>query len=286
MKLRHWWFLGLMLWLVSACTVQSPNTPLSRSAMASIILPPPNNDLNWIANQVYRNETSGSAFNLVTWNRRETFPSLGIGHFIWYPQGQRGPYTETFPAFLDYCRAHSIALPAWLQHYPPLGGAPWLTKMAFDYAQNDFEMQELRRFLEQTQTVQISFMLDRLNDSLPKLLEPLDISDQEWVLNQYLALKQTPGGLYPLLDYTNFKGEGINPNERYQGQGWGLLQVLLTMEPVQPGPQALHEFARAADLILIQRVANAPWDRQEQARLMGWRKRISTYRPSLMLAAY
>lgn len=284
MKSGHWCSLGLLFIIMSGCTIQSQNAP-SNNVPSANISPPPNNDLQWIANQVFRNETGGNAFNLVSWNNRETFPSLGIGHFIWYPQGQRGPYTETFPAYLNYCRAHGIALPGWLASYPSLG-APWPTKVAFDYAQNDAEMQELRRFLEQTQTVQVSFMLERLNDSLPKLLEPLDPLDQEWVLNQFLALKQTPGGLYPLLDYTNFKGEGINPNERYQGQGWGLLQVLLTMPPVQPGPQALHEFARAADIVLIQRVANAPWDRQEQARLMGWRKRISTYRPSLMLAAY
>ena len=33
-------------------------------------------------------------------------------------------------------------------------------------------------------------------------------------------------GCYALVDYVNFKGEGVLATERYAGQGWGLLQVL------------------------------------------------------------
>ena len=29
-----------------------------------------------------------------------------------------------------------------------------------------------------------------------------------------------------LIDYVNFKGEGVLETERYRGRGWGLLQVL------------------------------------------------------------
>ena len=29
-----------------------------------------------------------------------------------------------------------------------------------------------------------------------------------------------------MIDYVNFKGDGLKPTERYKGEGWGLLQVL------------------------------------------------------------
>ncbi len=40
-----------------------------------------------IGDWIYRNECNRNPRCLVDWNPGESFPSLGIGHFIWYPTG-------------------------------------------------------------------------------------------------------------------------------------------------------------------------------------------------------
>jgi hypothetical protein len=39
-----------------------------------------------IGRQIWKNECGGTQEGLTSWNKGEEFPSLGIGHFIWYPK--------------------------------------------------------------------------------------------------------------------------------------------------------------------------------------------------------
>lgn len=245
----------------------------------------PAKDLNWIAEKVYKNETSGNPALLVVWNDREEFASLGIGHFIWYPAGHRGPYTETFPGLIDYTKAQGVPVPQWLLNRN-VRTAPWPSKAAFEQARNDPEMLQLQNFLQQTKNIQANYMSERLTRALPLMLNQVAPQDRDRALKNYQAVEKSPRGLYPLLDYVNFKGEGTSPSERYNGQGWGLLQVLLAMNPVEPGPQALNEFARAAEDVLMRRIANAPPERGEAKWLPGWHNRLNTYRPQSLLSGY
>jgi hypothetical protein len=87
----------------------------------------------------------------------------------------------------------------------------------------------------------------------------------------------TPNGTYALIDYVNFKGDGTLATERYQGQGWGLLQVLAGMREVPAGQAAAAEFAASAKRMLSRRVANAPAERGESRWLPGWHNRCATY---------
>lgn len=263
---------------LSACAPMNQQTPPTPTVI-------PAKDLNWIADKVYRNETSGNPALLIVWNDREEFASLGIGHFIWYPAGQRGLYTETFPGLIDYAKAQGVPVPQWLANRN-VRTSPWINKATFERARNDPEMQQLRTFLQQTMNIQANYMAERLTRALPAMLEQVAPQDRARVLRNYQAVERTQRGLYPLLDYVNFKGEGTNPNERYNGQGWGLLQVLLTMRPVEAGPQALDEFARAAEEILMRRIANSAPERGEAKWLPGWRSRLNTYRAQSLLSAY
>ena len=68
----------------------------------------------------------------------------------------------------------------------------------------------------------------------------------------------TSNGVYALIDYVNFKGEGTDPHERYHGQGWVLLWVLMEMRDVPAGQAAAREFARAAKRVLDRRIDNSP----------------------------
>ena len=97
-----------------------------------------------IGRKVWQNECGGSVSGLTSWNQGENFASLGIGHFIWYPQGQRGPFEESFPKFLSYARDHSSALPEWLK---PGQVCPWSSRAEFLRAHGSSQMLELRKFL-------------------------------------------------------------------------------------------------------------------------------------------
>jgi hypothetical protein len=55
-----------------------------------------------IGRRIWQNESGGTVAGLTAWNSGEDFASLGIGHFIWYPAGRRGPFEESFPPLLQY----------------------------------------------------------------------------------------------------------------------------------------------------------------------------------------
>ena len=91
------------------------------------------------------------------------------------------------------------------------------------------------------------------------------------------ALGSSPGGVYALLDYVNFKGEGLSDSERYNGEGWGLRQVLLAMEQ-NPEVSALDRFRDAAARVLTRRAENAVNPIEKNRWLKGWLKRLETYK--------
>jgi hypothetical protein len=135
-------------------------------------------------------------------------------------------------------------------------------------------MNELRTLLENTIAMQAKFAAHRLETALPKMLAAAPAEDREKIRQNFYRVAAEPPGMYALVDYVNFKGEGTLSSERYQEQGWGLMQVLAAMGT---GP-ALIEFSRAADAVLTRRVANSPPERGEQRWLAGWRSRVRTYR--------
>jgi hypothetical protein len=238
-------------------------------------LPPlPAAERHAIAERIYINECGGKPEYLVTWNTGEAFMSLGIGHFIWYPAGYHGPFDESFPALIRFMRAQHVRLPPWLADNPRQP-APWPDRHAFEIVvHRDPRIAALRRFLSQTTAVQAAFMAARMKGALPRILDAAPESRRMHIRRQFLRLAKAPGGYYPLIDYVNFKGEGLSPSERYQGKGWGLLQVLDRM--AGHGPPAAA-FADAAAQVLIRRVRLSPPARHEERWLPGWLKRVHTY---------
>jgi hypothetical protein len=129
----------------------------------------------------------------------------------------------------------------------------------------------LRIFLASTVDLQTQFMVHRFKKSIPHLLTNSHIK------TQFMRMVKSRNGFYPLIDYVNFKGEGIKQTETYNGYGWGLLQVLQAMNGKETGTTALESFAKAAESILELRVANCPKPRDESRWLPGWKNRIKTY---------
>ncbi len=231
-----------------------------------------------IGELIFYNECAGDEALLTSWNRGEGFPSLGIGHFIWYPKGSTGPYKESFPELIRFMDAAGVDIPGWLKKAIK-SGAPWRSRDDFLSAQNSQQMQKLRSLLSQTRPVQTEFMIRRLHRSLPRMLATIPYSEQRHIQQQFERVAAVPMGYYALVDYVNFKGEGAHSTERYQGQGWGLLQVLQRMHTQEPGDHVLTEFADAALAVLTQRIQLAPPERHEERWLNGWTARINTYRP-------
>ncbi len=233
-----------------------------------------------IGELIFYNECAGDVACLTSWNPGEDFPSLGIGHFIWYPAGSVGPYKESFPELIRFMDADGVDIPGWLEEAIK-SGAPWRSRDDFLGAQDSQQMQELRSLLSQTRPVQTEFMIRRLHRSLPRMLATIPYLEQKHIQQQFERVAAVPMGYYALVDYVNFKGEGAHSTERYQGQGWGLLQVLQHMHTQEAGDHVLTEFADAALAVLTRRIGLAPPERHEERWLNGWTARINTYRPGV-----
>jgi hypothetical protein len=223
-----------------------------------------------IGRRLWQNESGGTISGLTAWNFGEDFASLGIGHFIWYPEGKRGPFEESFPPLLQYLLSNGLPVPNWLKQAE---ACPWSSRDQFLADQQSPRMKELRSLLAETIAFQARFAALRLQRALPKMLEAVPSGNREKIRENFERVAKEPQGLYALVDYVNFKGEGTLASERYHGEGWGLLQVL---EAMGTGPATL-EFSRAADKVLTRRVENAPAARGEKRWLPGWRNRIRTY---------
>jgi len=118
-------------------------------------------DFDWIAARIYQNEAMSQSRYLTFWGEGEDFPSFGIGHFIWFPNGVDAPFDEMFPDMVAFVKQRSISnsiFPAWMNDLTPFH-APWTDKQQFDQAWSSSEMMELRQWLEATSQLQARFIV-------------------------------------------------------------------------------------------------------------------------------
>jgi hypothetical protein len=260
-------------------------------------------DAEWLGERIFANECAAQRACLTSWNEGEDFPSLGIGHFIWFQRNQDEIFAETFPDLLTYLDETGITLPKWLQpnnlinnndrpdgdiragdfsrdisgETPSEGkDSPWESRADFYQDIDSPRMEELRTLLDSTRREQAQFIIARLENSIGDIVAQAPSTEREHLQRRVerLSTCHSPAGLYALIDYVHFKGTGLAEGERYAGQGWGLQQVLSAMSDDLP---ALDSFASAAKTTLERRVANAPTERREQRWLKGWHNRIDTY---------
>jgi len=236
---------------------------------------------NYIAKKVWQNEGAGLDKYLVHWNEGEAFASVGIGHFIWFSKGHTERFREVFPMVLAFMQTKGVKMPSWLTPTTPL---PWNSKAEFYRAKKSHTKKhtQLFKFLKSTMPYQAEFMARRLSQALPQILDSIHDSQKKALVKKHFneVMYHKNGsinerGLYILLDYTNFKGEGTLKSERYKGQGWGLLQVLEHMNPQEPNRQ--KAFALSAKAMLSRRIKNSPPTRGEERWRKGWNVRLKTY---------
>ena len=275
--------------VLAACLVLLSQIAFAQ-ASAQIFLPKlTSSQALWLGERIFANECASKRACLTSWNEGEDFPSLGIGHFIWFQRNQDEIFAETFPDLLTYLDETGITLPKWLQpnnlvtnNDRPDGDiragidSPWESRADFYQDIDSRRMEELRTLLDSTRREQAQFIIARLENSIGGIVSQAPSAERERLQRRVekLSTCHSPAGLYALIDYVHFKGTGLAEGERYAGQGWGLQQVLSAMSDDLP---ALDSFASAAKATLERRVANAPIERREQRWLKGWHNRIDTY---------
>ncbi len=266
--------------------------PDHTASISRLQLPPlKDTDYDWIAARIFENEAASQVRYLTFWGEGEDFPSFGIGHFIWFPAGVDAPFDEQFPDMVAYVSQRASSdqpLPQWMQNLVPFD-APWLSKDAFDQAWSSDEMTALREWLQASARWQARYIVATFEQRWQALEMPSDKKLQLTTLLQQLA--NSAPGLFAIIDYYNFKGLGVNPRERYQGQGWGLIQVLQAMPSfgasidLKAGSvtvtdvELVEQFSMAAAERLSLRVELAPAERNENRWLPGWLKRLQGYLP-------
>ncbi|MEA3189357.1 MAG: hypothetical protein QOD99_3187 [Chthoniobacter sp.] len=226
-------------------------------------------ELAHIGNTIWQNECAGTVEGLTSWNAGEDFASLGIGHFIWYPAGRRGPFDESFPKLMAFMESHGTKPPPWT-----LSACPWNSRAEFQRDLHGDRMNVLRKFLAGSIATQTAFLVQRMEQALPKMLIQAPAAQREKIRTNFERLTGSSRGTFALIDYVNFKGEGTLASERYQGEGWGLMQVLGGMSG---DGDPVRDFAESAGRVLMRRVQNAPQERHEERWLPGWKNRVSSY---------
>ena len=234
-------------------------------------------ELKKLGNQIYYNECHANFGCLTSWNSGEDFPSLGIGHFIWFRAGQESIFEETFPQLIEFMNSRKAPVPAWLNEESD-PNSPWTSREHFYANFHSVDMQELRNFLAQQKALQVEFIVLRFSQTLNQIVLdfPESLRPKIQDIIRTIIGSQDSLGLYALIDYVHFKGTGLSEKERYQGHGWGLRQVL---DEMLTRPVTLSSFVESAENILARRVNNAPIERNEQQWLAGWKKRLQTYLP-------
>lgn len=250
-----------------------PRWPMPRGS----VLQPLNLELSQeekqrIGKKVWMNESGGTKEGLTAWNKGEEFPSLGIGHFIWMPKDVHTPFGDSFPEAMKFVKDHGGKLPDWLKLDEP---CPWDTRSEFMREFNGKKLTQLRDALEATVPQQTDFLINRLENALPRILEKEDPADRGKIQERfYRVLNSGPAGVFALVDYVNFKGEGLELVPQYNNHSWGLRQVL---EGMKDTDNPVKDFSQSAREALRIRVENSPPARNEKQWLQGWYNRVDRY---------
>lgn len=175
---------------------------------------------------------------------------IGIGQCIWYPADEDKNFQEDWPRVAQALKDKGYPIKDWM-----LGACPWNNSKEFFADFNGERLKLLRKMLAKKALIieQARCIATRLDASLDKMKAAIDaevgITDGEKAIlkkmlsdNFYqVAIDHYPRGLYALMDYVHFKGEGVLPTETINGVGWGLRQVLEQMNPgimTKKGPVA------------------------------------------------
>lgn len=232
----------------------------------------PKEQLNKVGDLIFKNEAGGKKEQLIAWNDGEDFLSLGIGHFIWYPLEHKEIFRESFPDLQEHLIRKGYVLPKLLNSVV----APWNTKEEYLKSRATDDFKDALDFLYNTRYVQMELITMRAEKALEEILKYTKRPDE--VKKAFYEVFNSPFGVYPIIDYVNFKGEGIKESEAYNGNRWGLLQVLEQVVDNKQNISPIEKFIEGGKFVLQRRVDNSPTERNEKKWIPGWFNRLDTYK--------
>ena len=261
-------FAGALSILFVGASVSAQSIPTSAELAQSSLLHLTDAQMLEIGKRIWQNQSGGEISGITSWNEKDKCAYIGINECIWYTQDNPNIFQENWPTMALYLKDHGFPIEDWM-----LGYCPWETKEDFVASLDGPQVTSLRSILSTDEAViaQARRVAEQLNASLPKMLEGLSDEDAARVRANFERVSQEPLGWYALIDYVNFKGEGTLETERFNGEGWGLLQVLETMTPEGP---AMKAFVDAAEIMLKRLISNHP---SAARSLPGWEARLQTY---------
>ena len=262
--------LGVFFVGLTSCGEKTPGKPLPPLVVDVFEKISETKDYDWqkMGSKIWKNEDfSQDPNNLVSWNSGEDVVSIGIGHFIWANELTTSKYEQSFPRLIEYIERKypDRVIPSWLtnQYFP------WNDREEFykDKRNRNFLIEQLLDFCQENIDAQIQYFIYKFETTADQIIN--HSTSPGYVRDSMEFMISSEQGTYALLDYLNFKGAGIAPNENANGFHWGLLQVLEGM-----GEESIQSFAVSAKTVLARRAENDPSVKQW---VMGWNNRIDTY---------
>ena len=189
----------------------------------------------------------------------DDYALIGIGQYIWYPADETKNFQEDWPLVAQELKDKGYSMEDWM-----LGTCPWNNSKEFFSDFDGDRLKSLRKMLAKKALIieQARSIATRLDESLDKIKGAIDaesgIGDEEkTALKQLIsenfyqvARDHYPCGLYALMDYVHFKGEGVLSTETINGVGWGLRQVLEQMnDKIMAKKDPIAVFAHVAKKI-------------------------------------
>jgi len=269
-------------------------------------------DYQKIIQYVSGNEFQNDPESSIDWNEGEDFASLGMGHFIWYPEGVEQKFTESFP---------KMAVVLW-RSWPTSSDIPPQLRSAFNYSkefifkssgevrfcpwakrtsffawkeQNPIEWGYLISFINHPmiKRIQLAYMDQDFREAIVRLYDEVDSNDdlvameassgetvasvRQHLRSVILSLLTSKEGTTALMDYVNFKGDGTDSRMRYSNVGWGLQQVLYWTDLKSGSLEQLKSLARAALNRLTRRAMLSGREIEREVWIHGWANRVLGY---------
>lgn len=222
-------------------------------------------DYREIGRRLWMNDSDQKPRQLVQWDEKQECALMGIGSCTWRPTSRSGSFDEGFPKFVAFARERGVQAPDFMK-----GAAPWADPA--DFESDDTGMKEkMHAWLAEHLELQAQFLVARVSAALPGMMRAA--KRPQAVREHFEELMRTPDGVYCLVDYLCFMGDGTQKDAR----GTGLLHVLQEMRTTPEKGSAAAEFAGTATA-LLQRRAKAPKaPKSDVAHLGAWLKRCRTY---------
>ncbi|MFZ4116138.1 MAG: hypothetical protein ACOYK6_05380 [Chthoniobacterales bacterium] len=205
---------------------------------------------------------------LLSWDERG-FAYVGVCESIWYPEMPAADkkFVGDWEGFCADLKNRGMEVPELTLH-----SAPWHSQEELDADLANLkksdqeignldqitrknELNDLLTFLKREDVMKIEYgtLVDRLEKAIDpnseaSMLKNLPPAKAEIIKKNFdlvAAINDKVGnplGLYALVDYCNFKGEGVAPAEHYNTQAWGLGEVLFQMEDLCSDISTLNDY--------------------------------------------